>query len=88
MTFSRLFDIIKIHLYSKTYTLINFTASMYSHPCSSTNFYVIFQHFFIIPVKLFAYAGEQIMSNLGLLLKTVFCEDVKFLQNIKFLIHI
>ena len=28
------------------------------------------------------------MSNLGLLLKTVFCEDMKFLQNKKFLIHI
>ena len=39
---------LKIHLYGKTNTLINFTASMYSHPCSSTNFYfVIFQHFFI-----------------------------------------
>ena len=43
--------------------------------------------FLYIHVKLFAYAGEQ-MSNLGLLLKTVFCEDMKFMQNIKFLIHI
>ena len=72
-------------MYSKTDT--NLTASMYSHPCSSNNFLGNISALLYIHVKLFAYAGKQ-MSNLGLLLKTVFCEDMKFMQNIKFLIHI
>ena len=72
-------------MYSKTDT--NFTASMYSHPCSSTNFFGNISAFLYIHVKLFAYAGEKI-SNLGLLFKKVFWEDMKFMQNIKFLIHI
>ena len=46
------------------------------------------QNYPCIRVKLFVDAGEQIMSNLGLLLETVFCEDMKVYAEYKNFIHI
>ena len=81
-------------MYNITNILINFTFKLVlTSFCSSTYVFVIFQHFFIFLsncLQMLHHAGVQIMSNLGLLLKTVFCGDtcIKVMQNINFYSHL
>ena len=55
---------------------------MYSNPfVALPSVFCNISEFLYMSVKLFADADVQIMSNLGLLLKTVFCKDMKVMQN-------